>query len=512
MSCPAGQLALLFNSPEFITLFLPITLLVYLGMQRLGRVEYSLYWLILASLFFYGWWEPRYLLLISASILVNYLLALRLVAAPTRPLLALGIFLNLLLLGYYKYANFFVSNISELFGIGWTLDAIILPLAISFFTFQQIAYLVDTFRGKVQEHRFSHYCLFVTFFPQLVAGPIVHHSEMLPQFFQQRHSPGILARGISIFIIGLFKKVVIADGIAGYSTPAFSAAAEGVVLGFTDAWVAALAYTFQLYFDFSGYCDMAIGLALMFGIRLPLNFNSPYKSSNIIDFWRRWHMTMSRFLRDYLYSGLGGNRKGSLRRYLNLFFTMLLGGLWHGANWTFVVWGALHGLYLIINHGWRQLVAGWRTAPVGKIPDLSLLGRGLTFLAVVFSWVYFRSDSINTANQIVSSMLGRNGFSLPDSLYVPFFSQAGSWSGVVDSPGALVYLAILLICVWTLPNTLQLIPLENSQSRENLAVDKMSWKMNMRWGFLVGCFATGIVACFMIRDRFTQSEFLYFNF
>ena len=503
---------MLFNSPEFITLFLPITLLVYLGIQRTSRLELSWYWLIFASLFFYGWWEPRYLFLIIGSIIVNYLLALRLTVAPTRPFLALGICLNLLLLGYYKYANFFVNNISRLAGADWTLDTIILPLAISFFTFQQISYLVDTYSGKVQEHRLSHYGLFVTFFPQLVAGPIVHHSEMLPQFLHQRPRSGTLARGISIFIIGLFKKVVIADGIAGYATPAFTAAAEGVVLNFTDAWVAALSYTFQLYFDFSGYSDMAIGLALMFGIRLPLNFHSPYKANNIIEFWRRWHMTLSRFLRDYLYFPLGGNRKGMSRRHLNLFCTMLLGGLWHGASWTFVMWGGLHGLFLMINHGWRQVVSGWRNGKARKIPDLSFIGRGVTFLAVVFSWVYFRSDTIDTANQIVLSMLGSNGFSVPDSLCLPFLPQTDNWAGVVDSPTAIGYLSMLLVCVWALPNTLQLIPLEINKNINREGGDTLTWKMNMYWGFLIGCFATGIIACFMIRDRFSQSEFLYFNF
>jgi alginate O-acetyltransferase complex protein AlgI len=333
---------MLFNSYTFIFIFLPITLLVFFSIGGKGHHRIAIAWLVAASLFFYGWWNPAYLSLILGSILFNYAVGVALSNLQAQSsashltkkiILSFGILVNLFLLAYFKYANFFVDNLNSLSGSNFHLQTIILPLAISFFTFQQITYLVDAYKGETREYNFLHYCLFVTFFPQLIAGPIVHHREMLPQFvkntiykFNHQH----LAIGLTIFFIGLFKKVVLADGVAVYATPVFEAAEQGVMLTFFEAWAGALAYTFQLYFDFSGYSDMAIGIARMFGIRLPLNFNSPYKSVNIIEFWRRWHITLSRFLRDYLYIPLGGNRKGKFRRYINLMITMLLGGLWHG--------------------------------------------------------------------------------------------------------------------------------------------------------------------------------------
>lgn len=340
---------MLFNTYEFILAFLPISVLAFYLIGKLIGNRAAVASLILASLFFYGWWNPAYLTLIGASILVNYGLGQRLRlanyhsrSAMKSATLMAGIVINLGLLGYFKYMNFFVDTAADLFGTGFTLERIVLPLAISFFTFQQITYLVDTSRGLAEEYGFLHYTLFVTFFPQLIAGPIVHHSEMMPQFVRKdlckfRHRN--LAIGMSIFALGLFKKVIIADNVAVFGTPVFDAANAGVTLSFIEAWGGALAYTFQLYFDFSGYSDMALGLARMFGIRLPLNFNSPYKAVNIVEFWRRWHMTLSRFLRDYLYIQLGGNRKGVTRRHANLMATMLFGGLWHGAGWTYVAWG-----------------------------------------------------------------------------------------------------------------------------------------------------------------------------
>ncbi|MBT5260335.1 MAG: MBOAT family protein, partial [Nitrospina sp.] len=347
---------MLFNSYAFIFLFLPVTLLGFQLIGNRGHCRVAVSWLIGASLFFYGWWNPAYLGLILTSILFNYAVGVSLGSRPAKTVLVVGIAANLGLLGYFKYANFFVDNINALTGSDIVLERIILPLAISFFTFQQITYLVDTYRGETQECDFLRYCLFVTFFPQLIAGPIVHHREMMPQFAKDtfcRLKAKHLAVGLTIFSVGLFKKVILADGIAVYSTPVFDAAEAGVILTFVDAWCGALAFTFQLYFDFSGYSDMAIGLGRMFGIILPVNFFSPYKASNIIEFWRRWHITLSRFARDYLYIPLGGNRKGTLLRFANLMITMLLIGLWHGAGWTFVIWGGLHGSYLVINHGWH---------------------------------------------------------------------------------------------------------------------------------------------------------------
>ncbi len=416
---------MLFNSYEFIFGFLPISLLVFFLIGDRGHHRVAISWLVAASLFFYAWWNPVYVFLIILSILFNYGLGIVLSSNPeskptkTRAVLLLGVATNLGLLGYFKYANFFVDSISKLTNTSWSLDNIILPLAISFFTFQQIAYLVDAYRGETKEYSFIHYCLFVTFFPQLIAGPIVHHREMLPQFTKPetyRFNHENLAVGTTIFTLGLFKKVVMADGVAVYATPIFTAASQGVELSFFEAWGGTLAYSLQLYFDFSGYSDMAVGLGRMFGLRLPINFHAPYKAVNIIEFWRRWHITLSRFLRDYLYIGLGGSRKGSFRRYVNLMVTMVLGGLWHGAGWTFVVWGALHGLYLAVNHAWHALRIRLGHNINYSTVSGRMTARIITLFAVSVAWVFFRADSIETAQRMLKTMVGFNGISLPDEL------------------------------------------------------------------------------------------------
>jgi len=320
---------MLFNSYIFIFAFLPITFSIYFILAKYKSGEMAISFLVVASLFFYGWWNPIYLALIMLSISVNYFIGEAIVRSRTisknrhtKFLFISGLIFNLGLLAYFKYANFIIENINLVFGFTSQINKIILPLAISFFSFQQVAYLVDTYKGITKEFKFTHYVLFVTFFPQLIAGPIVHHKEMLPQFMKlDNMKPKLdnIVIGVNIFALGLFKKVVLADGIAQYSSPVFNAALTGEPMSLFVAWGGALAYTFQLYFDFSGYSDMAIGITRMFGIRLPLNFFSPYKSLSIIEFWRRWHITLSRFLRDYVYFSLGGNRKGKTRRYINLF-------------------------------------------------------------------------------------------------------------------------------------------------------------------------------------------------
>lgn len=411
---------MLFNSYSFIFLYLPIT---FAGMFVLAKHSHRLaaLWLALASLTFYAVWDARFVLLLLGSIGFNYgagyLIGLRREAGHAKQLLAGAIGINLALLAYFKYTNFFIASANEAVGSHIPALNIILPLGISFFTFTQIAYLVDVYRGIAREANFIHYLLFVTWFPHLIAGPVLHHKQMMPQFANPatyRINSEYVAVGLTIFVLGLAKKVLIADNLAEYATPIFSAARDGHVLMLFEAWVGALAYTLQLYFDFSGYSDMAIGLSLMFNIRLPLNFDSPYKATNIIDFWRRWHMTLSAFLRDYLYFALGGNRNGTAHRYVNLMTTMLLGGLWHGAGWTFLVWGGLHGFYLMVNHGWRAVKVRLGLGDGGR---LAKLGAGaLTFLAVVVAWVFFRADSLSTAGSILSGMAGLNGVSLPASL------------------------------------------------------------------------------------------------
>ncbi len=512
---------MLFNSYEFIFLFLPITLLVYLGIGRYGDRRIALVWLIAASLFFYGWWNPAYLGLILGSMFFNYSIGLVLTNRDSsihkKTILIVGIVANLSLLAYYKYANFFVDNINLLLSVDWNLGNIILPLAISFFTFQQITYLVDAYRGETKEYNFLHYALFVTFFPQLIAGPIVHHREMMPQFAKNifdKLNYKYIAVGLSIFFMGLFKKVVIADSLSPYSIEIFSAATAGVVLSFFEAWKGVLAYTFQLYFDFSGYSDMAIGLAFLFGISLPLNFNSPYKAMSIIDFWQRWHITLSRFLRDYLYIPLGGNRKGAPRRYLNLMITMLLGGLWHGAGWTFVVWGALHGFYLIVNHAWRNIksVTGLFSSDNFIV---RILSRLITFFAVAIAWVYFRAENIDAANAMVRSLFGYSGVVWPEEAR----AQLGMFADVFSGMGVqfqylkyfngmehIVLMLSLLVFVWIAPNIQQLFYHESAALNIREA-SRLQWRPNKRWLVVVL-----LMAVISILKLGQVSEFLYFQF
>ncbi len=409
---------MLFNSYEFIFLYLPVVLLGFFWLARINHA-FAAAWLALASLFFYGYWNPAYIGLLLGSIVCNYTFGMWVAkiggvheGRRKKQLLTIAIAANLALLAYYKYANFFVSSINSVAETHWSLGEIILPLGISFFTFTQIAFLVDTYQGKVKEYNFIHYLLFVTFFPHLIAGPVLHHREMMPQFAHAstyRINWDHFAKGLLLFTLGLCKKVLWADSLAPFATAIFNGVQHGMGVGVLptiyEAWSGALTYTLQIYFDFSGYTDMALGAALLFGIHLPINFNSPYKATSIIEFWRRWHMTLSTFLRDYLYIPLGGNRRGKLRRYANMMATMLLGGLWHGAGWTFVAWGALHGAYLAINHLWRAIIAerflrwlpNWLSA---------LTGGTFTFIAVVAAWVVFRADNMSQALVILKAMFG----------------------------------------------------------------------------------------------------------
>jgi len=356
--------------------------------------------LVFASLFFYSWWNIAYLPIILSSLLFNYIIGNSLnenfkkVQIHKKSLLTFGIVSNLTLLAYFKYTDFFIENYNTVFDGSVPLLHLALPLAISFFTFQQIAYLVDSYRGETAEYDFLNYALFVTFFPQLIAGPIVHHSEMMPQFASRWNlvkNYKNIALGLFIFSIGLFKKVVIADSFASWATAGFNAN----TLNFFEAWATSLSYTFQLYFDFSGYTDMAIGAALLFNIKLPINFNSPYKAVDIQDFWRRWHITLSRFLKDYIYIPLGGNRKGSFRTYTNLLATFILGGIWHGAGWTFVFWGFLHGMALVIHRFWKAI---GMTMP-------KVLAWFITFNFINIAWVFFRAKDWGEAIMVLGGMV-----------------------------------------------------------------------------------------------------------
>lgn len=489
-------------------------------------------WLAAASLFFYAWWTPLYLVLLLASILFNYLTGLAISRAHERGrysrsalILTFGITTNLLLLGYYKYFDFFLSTLNGVAGTDFPLQHIILPLGISFFTFTQIAFLVDAHRGIAKEHNFLHYVLFVTYFPHLIAGPVLHHKEMMPQFANPstyRADPRKLMLGLTLFGFGLFKKVMLADNIASYATPVFHAADHGLALSFFEAWGGALSYTLQLYFDFSGYSDMAVGLSRMFGVELPLNFNSPYKANNIIEFWKRWHMTLSRFLRDYLYIPLGGNRNGQARRYLNLIITMLLGGLWHGAGWTYVAWGGLHGLSLAINHAWQALRRSMgqdsgRDSVIGR-----LAGRILTFLTVVVGWVFFRSETFSGAWEILRAMAGSNGVVIPGAAFLPQelldlgtglglrFGSSGSYLAIPEEP---LWIVGLMIIVFAMPNTQELIPAsamelsDTSRKTSCRSPFNIAWKPTRTWA--VAC---GLMLALCIANLARVSEFLYFQF
>ncbi len=403
---------MLFNSHVFILAFLPLTLAVFLALGPQGGGRPARIWLLGMSLVFYGWWSLPFLALLLASIGVNHVLGRAIVRTRvTRPrlawqLLAAGVIGNLALLAWYKYAAFVAGNLAALTGLDFAVGAVALPLAISFYTFQQIAFLADARRGDAPAYGLVDYALFVTFFPQLIAGPIIHHGELIPQLRGlQRTSAEDMAAGIAFFVIGLLKKLAIADPVGDLATPTFAAAGTP---GALEAWLAISAFTIGLYFDFSGYSDMAVGLARMFGMRLPYNFASPYQATSIIEFWRRWHMTLSRFLRDYIYIPLGGSRRGAGRRYLNLMVTMLLGGLWHGAAWTFVAWGALHGLFLLVNHAWNAAVA--RAAAAGRRLSLPRhAGQVLTLLAVMVAWVFFAAPDFGTALGVLKGMVGLNG-------------------------------------------------------------------------------------------------------
>lgn len=516
---------MLFNSYSFILLFLPVSLAVFFVIGSRHQLA-AAGWLTLASIFFYGWWDPRYVVLLLASIAWNFFVG-RLIAQSTVPrlrtaALITGIAADVGLLAYFKYANFFLHSIGALFEGSVGLGEIILPLGISFFTFTQIAFLVDTYRGEAKEYNVVHYALFVTYFPHLIAGPVLHHKEMMPQFNRPatyRLDAMNMAVGLTIFSIGLFKKTVLADGVAPYASPVFAAAARGDQLTFFDAWGGALAYSVQLYFDFSGYSDMAIGLSRLFGVVLPLNFFSPYQAVNIIDFWRRWHMTLSRFLKDYLYVPLGGNRKGLLRRYANLGITMVLGGLWHGAGWTFVAWGALHGAYLVINHVWRAI----RTHFGANLSHSTWIGRAcsrtIMLLAVVVGWAIFRAADIDAALSMLRAMGGMNGVALPSAIVRGLEGLGVNVQplGVSIAPGGgttfiLTYswAALLWACALFLPNTAQLM------DRANPALDYLafrsggvrhSWTPSLRWGVVSGI----LFACSVLSLN-RVSEFLYFQF
>jgi D-alanyl-lipoteichoic acid acyltransferase DltB (MBOAT superfamily) len=499
---------MIFSSWQFILIFLPITFFVYFWLNHRRLITAGKVWLVAASLFFYAYWDIQYLPLILGSIFLNFAIGTGLAQAHEQSLretkkphhgvnrkivLTTGIAANLLLLGYFKYTDFLLSNINIIAGTNLPLPHILLPLAISFFTFTQIVYLVDSYRGETAEYDLLNYSLFVTFFPHLIAGPIVHHRQIMPQFSSRwtlaRRYPNIL-RGLFIFSIGLFKKVVIADNFAVWATAGFDG---GQTLGFFAAWATSLSYTFQLYFDFSGYCDMAIGASLLFNVWLPINFNSPYKALSIQDFWRRWHITLSNFLRDYLYIPLGGNRSGEYRTYFNLFATFVLGGLWHGATWMFVIWGAMHGAALVIHRFWARL----------RRPMTPALAWFVTFMFVNITWVFFRAKTLDDAWRVLSGMVDFRSALDHTSASVP--TSDLSWGGWLSDLALQVIPASL---VGQLPTFAAIIIAFTIITQKNSM--EMATGTIGRWKVTYGAALFSVAMCFTLAA--TSSVFLYFNF
>ncbi|HEX6637268.1 MAG TPA: MBOAT family O-acyltransferase [Steroidobacteraceae bacterium] len=502
---------MLFTSGEFLFLFLPITLLVFFATARFVGKGPAAAWLAIASLVFYGYWRVEHTLLLVASIAFNYTLGEWILRARqdrppiARALLTFAIAANLAALAYFKYADFFIGTVAELSGRDIPLLGVVLPLGISFFTFTQIAYLVDVWAGKVVERNPVHYALFVTYFPHLIAGPVLHHAEMMPQFrLASIYSPRLrsFTIGLAFLLLGLVKKVLVADSVAPIANMVFGHD-TGTALSASAAWIGVVAYTLQIYFDFSGYSDMAVGLSLLIGVRLPYNFNSPYQAWNITEFWRRWHMTLSRFLRDYLYVPLGGNRHGRARRYINLMLTMLLGGLWHGASWTFVFWGGLHGAYLVVNHFWLWLrermgfpsPGGKRTGVRGWLGRAA--GVALTMLCVMVGWVYFRATELHIANGIVASMFGLNDGG------VGIEALAGY------SRGILPWLAGFSLLALFARNSQLLIDGHFTQWLERRSAG--AWFGELM-ALLIGAMCVGVVLMAVAAASRNVTEFIYFNF
>lgn len=478
---------MLFNSYIFIFVFFPIVFIGYFTLNKWTSPKLAKLFLIGSSIVFYGYWNVSYVPLILISVVVNFTIGkgIHLFRAQRKIILTIGILFNVALLGYYKYYDFFISSINTFFATNLTLLNLALPLAISFFTFQQIAFLVDSYRGETKGYSFFDYILFVTFFPQLIAGPIVHHKEMMPQFEEKSNKriiPENISKGLYIFMIGLFKKVFIADQFGLWANDGYSNVESLTVI---DSWITTLSYTFQLYFDFSAYCDMAIGLGLILNIKLPINFYSPYKALNIQDFWRRWHMTLNRFLTQYLYIPLGGSRKGEVLTYINIFIVFFVSGFWHGAGWTFVVWGILHGVASMIYRAWKK---------VGK-PLPKWLAWFTTFMFVHLAWVFFRAPSLDASLQMLSKMFSFSELTFPVSISNLIMKVTGVQLQLQDlyfDYSTVVWIGFAFVIVLFTKNSIQ--KLESFVPSTKNAI------------FIAVLFIISVI--YMER----VSEFLYFNF
>ena len=506
---------MLFNSVEFIFIFLPLTLILFYIFSGARQLIV----LIFASLFFYGFWNPIYVILLLVSIGFNYTIGKSILFfhqdIKKQLVLSFGIALNLILLGYYKYANFFIDNINIVFSTNFFLEQIILPIAISFFTFQQISYLVDTYKNRVCAHTFLKYCLFVIFFPQLIAGPIVQQKYVMDQYNDKRFGVFVLSSftiGIALFIVGLAKKVLIADNLGIYANLLFDDASQLQYISFFYAWVGSISFSLQLYFDFSGYSDMALGLAMLFGIKLPVNFHSPYKALSIIDFWRRWHMTLSDFLKNYLYIPLGGNKEGKAKHVRNIFIVMLLGGFWHGAGWGFIIWGGLHAVYIVINHFFRYIYQNMKWQFNEKI-IFKLFSFTLTFICVVISWVFFRAEKLEHASHILKSMFAFNGITVPKVLIdkVPILKDSGfidhaklgdTWLGIIQNEYLLFLIPVFFACI-ILPSSMSFFGWLNKKN------NSITFQPNFLYGVISSLMLFASILYIVAK---ASSDFLYYQF
>lgn len=537
---------MLFNSYEFLLGFLPLVLLGHAALARLGRPQVTIGWLILCSVVFYGFWNPTNLLIIAPSMVVNYLLGLAMHrqmqrGAPAERLanvlLVVGITFNVLFLGYFKYRNFFLDSVNHLTGTSFALAELVLPLGISFITFQKIAFLVDVRTGHIKNISLQDFLIFVFFFPQLIAGPIVHFREMVPQFHEPAYRMTLRNTCVAaaLFGMGLFKKTVLADNIAPYSSSVFAAARAGESIGFIDAWFACFAFLLQVYFDFSGYSDMATGLARLFGIRLPLNFDSPIKASSIIDFWNRWHMTLTRFLTAYIYGPLSFSltrrraaagksmitrKKATIPAFAVLvatptIVTLFISGVWHGAGLTFIVFGLLHGSYLVINHAWRQ----WRPKWPKERYDawMTPIGLVLTVLCASLAMAFFKAGSMAEALGVVRGMLGFNGITMPPAILDRLgalgvlLQQLGV--GLNATSGAdfmwrIVGVAGLFAVALGLPNSMEILSrYEPALGLRSQVASRLQATLSPAWGVVFG---VAMVMGILSLNR--VSEFLYWQF
>ena len=496
---------MIFYSHIFIFVFLPLILLAFFSCSLFKSKSAILGTLILGSLAFYGFYNPQSIIILSASISLNFIIAnlVRQNNVPSRKklLLAIGICLNVVFLAYYKYTNFLFDNINNLLHTNFEIIKIIPPLGISFFTFQQIAYLVDSYRGLTEKSSFAQYFTFVSFFPQILSGPISRDSQLMPQIVNlETFSFRNVGLGIILFSIGLCKKVIFADFCCEIVDPIFNASNTNAILSCSECWEGALAYSLQLYFDFSGYCDMAIGCAKMLSIDLPINFDSPYKSKSITEFWRRWHITLSFFLRDYIYISLGGNRQGTLRKYSNLLLTMLIGGLWHGAAWTFIVWGGMHGLFLVINNIWKDILNYTKVSFIQKTLVYKFFAWCITFLSVTIAWVFFRADNFQSAGNIISGMFSPSlGFGYNKFFDLNCHYLFGYNIGLAFEQFMII--ALMLICVFTI-NSNKILEFINNR-----------FKKNFVFSTFVGLAIFIILLCSVIMlGRESDNSFIYFNF